>query len=84
MIHEVGRPLLKGDISSALAISEPFAGSDVASIRTTAELTPDGKHFIVNGVKKWITEGCYRYAYASLSPSLSLPLSPSLSVYVLN
>merc|ERR1712178_543150 len=53
----LGKELLLGDKQSCLAISEPFAGSDVASIRTTAELTPDGRHYIVNGVKKWITEG---------------------------
>ncbi|CAK9051024.1 Acyl-CoA dehydrogenase apdG (Aspyridones biosynthesis protein G), partial [Durusdinium trenchii] len=44
---------------SALAISEPFAGSDVAQIKATATRTADGKHFLVNGVKKWITEGAY-------------------------
>ncbi|KAI8356629.1 acyl-CoA dehydrogenase/oxidase [Choanephora cucurbitarum] len=43
----------------SLAITEPYAGSDVARIRTTAKRTPDGKHFIVNGVKKWITAGCW-------------------------
>ncbi|CAO3652770.1 unnamed protein product [Mucor hiemalis] len=42
-----------------LAITEPYAGSDVARIRTTAKRTADGKHFIVNGVKKWITGGCW-------------------------
>lgn len=31
---------------SALAISEPFAGSDVAAVKATATKTPDGKHFI--------------------------------------
>jgi alkylation response protein AidB-like acyl-CoA dehydrogenase len=41
----------------ALAISEPGAGSDVASIKTTAKLSSDGSHYIVNGVKKWITTG---------------------------
>lgn len=41
----------------ALAITEPYTGSDVASIRTTAKKTPDGKYYIVNGVKKWITTG---------------------------
>jgi len=55
----VGAQLLKGDKWSALAISEPFAGSDVAALRATAEKTPDGKHYIVNGIKKWITEGMY-------------------------
>mmetsp|Transcript_100814 Transcript_100814/g.252741 ORF Transcript_100814/g.252741 Transcript_100814/m.252741 type:complete len:517 (-) Transcript_100814:110-1660(-) len=55
----VGPQLLKGDKWSALAISEPFAGSDVAALKCTAQLTPDGKHYIVNGIKKWITEGMY-------------------------
>jgi len=55
----LGADLLKGEKWSALAISEPFAGSDVAAIKTTAEKTPDGKFYVVNGVKKWITEGAY-------------------------
>mmetsp|Transcript_73342 Transcript_73342/g.237198 ORF Transcript_73342/g.237198 Transcript_73342/m.237198 type:complete len:518 (-) Transcript_73342:83-1636(-) len=59
MRQTVGRDLLQGLKWSCLAISEPFAGSDVAGLRTTAELTPDGKYYIVNGVKKWITEGAY-------------------------
>ncbi|KAL3422499.1 acyl-dehydrogenase family protein [Phlyctema vagabunda] len=42
-----------------LAITEAFAGSDVAGIRTTAEKTPDGKFYIVNGTKKWITNGTW-------------------------
>ncbi|KAH6697025.1 medium-chain specific acyl-CoA dehydrogenase [Plectosphaerella plurivora] len=40
-----------------LAITEAFAGSDVAGVRTTATKTADGKHYIVNGSKKWITNG---------------------------
>ncbi|KAG8872820.1 hypothetical protein FRB98_009345 [Tulasnella sp. 332] len=41
----------------SLAISEAFAGSDVSGIKTTATLTEDGKHWIVTGTKKWITNG---------------------------
>lgn len=41
----------------ALAISEPYVGSDVANIKTTAVKSADGKYYIVNGVKKWITTG---------------------------
>jgi len=41
----------------SLAISEAFAGSDVAGLKTTAVKTEDGKHWIVNGTKKWITNG---------------------------
>mmetsp|Transcript_83109 Transcript_83109/g.152391 ORF Transcript_83109/g.152391 Transcript_83109/m.152391 type:complete len:515 (-) Transcript_83109:89-1633(-) len=59
MKAQIGPQLLRGDKWSALAISEPFAGSDVAALRCTAQLTPDGQFYIVNGVKKWITEGCY-------------------------
>ena len=38
----------------ALAITDPFAGSDVQGMQATAKKTEDGKHFIVNGTKKWI------------------------------
>jgi alkylation response protein AidB-like acyl-CoA dehydrogenase len=40
-----------------LAISEAFAGSDVMGLKTTAKKSEDGKHWIVNGTKKWITNG---------------------------
>ncbi|KAI9320961.1 acyl-CoA dehydrogenase/oxidase [Dichotomocladium elegans] len=49
--------VLSGRKRMALAITEPYAGSDVANIRTTAKLSPCGKYYIVNGVKKWITTG---------------------------
>ncbi|GAA5901268.1 uncharacterized protein JCM6883_000158 [Sporobolomyces salmoneus] len=49
--------ILAGRKFISLAISEAFAGSDVAGMRTEAKLTEDGKHFIVTGTKKWITNG---------------------------
>jgi acyl-CoA dehydrogenase len=49
-------PVLAGDKISALAITEPNAGSDVASIETRA--VRDGDHYIVNGAKTFITSGC--------------------------
>ena len=49
--------VLSGQKFISLAISEAFAGSDVAGLRTTAKKTPDGKHWIINGTKKWITNG---------------------------
>ena len=45
--------LLLGKKRICIAITEPEAGSDVANIQTTAEKTPDGQHYIVNGTKKW-------------------------------
>lgn len=50
---------LSGKKKICLAVTEAFAGSDVAGIRTTAEKTPDGKYYIINGTKKWITNGVF-------------------------
>lgn len=43
--------VLRGDERICLAITEPSAGSDVANLTTTAKLSEDGKHYIVNGEK---------------------------------
>ncbi|SAM08681.1 hypothetical protein [Absidia glauca] len=51
--------VLLGRKRICLAITEPTTGSDVSSIRCSAKRTADGKHFIVNGVKKWITNGTF-------------------------
>ncbi|KAL1751462.1 acyl-CoA dehydrogenase/oxidase [Schizophyllum commune] len=42
-----------------LAISEAQAGSDVFGLQTTAVKTEDGKEWIINGTKKWITNGTF-------------------------
>jgi len=49
------RPVLEGRAISALAITEPGGGSDVAGLKTTA--VRDGDHYIVNGTKTFITSG---------------------------
>lgn len=51
------RPVLSGDLISAVAITEPGAGSDVQQIKTTA--IRDGDYYIVNGSKTFITNGYY-------------------------
>jgi len=51
----VVRDVVQGRKCICLAISEPYAGSDVANIRTTAQRV--GDYYIVNGLKKWITGG---------------------------
>jgi len=47
--------ILTGEDWWCQGYSEPGAGSDLASVRTKAELTEDGKHYIVNGQKTWTT-----------------------------
>lgn len=54
---------LSGDKVICLAVTEPYAGSDVANIRTEAKKTDDGKHYIVNGEKKWITNAIFADFY---------------------
>ncbi|CAF0909633.1 unnamed protein product [Adineta ricciae] len=49
--------LASGEQLAAFALTEPSAGSDAASIKTKAELSPDGKHYILNGSKIWISNG---------------------------
>lgn len=48
-------PLAKGEIIGAFCLSEPEAGSDATSQRTTAE--DKGDHYLLNGTKNWITNG---------------------------
>ena len=49
-------PSIAGDLVGCLGVSESGAGSDVASIRTTAK--KDGDDYVLNGEKMWITNGC--------------------------
>ncbi len=47
--------LMHGEMMACFALTEPSSGSDAMNIRTTATLSADGKHYVVNGSKQWIT-----------------------------
>jgi len=49
--------LANGELIGAFALTEPEAGSDALSARTTATLTPDGRFYSLRGQKLWITNG---------------------------
>jgi alkylation response protein AidB-like acyl-CoA dehydrogenase/predicted heme/steroid binding protein len=66
LIDRVVPGIIKGDKRICLAISEPYAGSDVAQIKTRAIKSADGKHWVLNGVKKWITGGRYADYFTTL------------------
>jgi alkylation response protein AidB-like acyl-CoA dehydrogenase len=47
--------LASGEWASAYALSEPSSASDAMAARTKAVLSPDGRHWILNGTKQWIS-----------------------------
>lgn len=49
--------LTTGKVYAAFALTEPSAGSDAVSIKSKAVLSPDGKHYVLNGSKIWISNG---------------------------
>ncbi|NXE53257.1 ACADV protein, partial [Casuarius casuarius] len=49
--------LASGEITAAFCLTEPASGSDAASIRTVADLSPCGKFYTLNGEKIWISNG---------------------------
>jgi hypothetical protein len=53
--EEFLKPLARGDMLGAFCLTEPHVGSDASALRTTA--TRDGDHYVLNGVKQFITSG---------------------------
>ncbi|WMJ72248.1 acyl-CoA dehydrogenase family protein [Cytophagaceae bacterium ABcell3] len=49
--------LASGELKAAYCLTEPGSGSDALAAKTKAELTEDGKHYVLNGQKMWITNG---------------------------
>ena len=49
--------LATAEMVAAYCLTEPHAGSDALAARTRADLTPDGKYYVLNGQKMWITNG---------------------------
>ena len=49
--------LATAEMIAAYCLSEPHAGSDAMNLKTRADLSADGRHYILNGQKMWITNG---------------------------
>lgn len=49
--------LASGEWKASYCLTEPDSGSDANSGKTKAVLSPDGKHYVINGQKMWITNG---------------------------
>ncbi|WP_153797818.1 acyl-CoA dehydrogenase family protein [Foetidibacter luteolus] len=55
--------LASGEWKGAYGLTEPNSGSDALSAKTTAKLSDDGKHYLLNGQKCWITNGGFADVY---------------------
>jgi len=55
--------LASGEWVGAYALSESSSGSDALNCRSRAEISPDGKHYILNGEKMWITNASFADVY---------------------
>jgi hypothetical protein len=55
--------LASGEFKGSYGLTEPNSGSDALSAKTTAKLSADGKHYLLNGQKCWITNGGFADVY---------------------
>lgn len=82
-IERYAMPLLRGEVGACLGMSEPGAGSDLASLSTRAVL--DGDQFVINGQKVW-TSGANHAAFCFLfcRTDTSAPKHKGISVLLVN
>ena len=55
--------LISGEWAGAYGLTEPNSGSDALSAKTSAKLSEDGRHYLLNGQKVWITNGGFADVY---------------------
>ncbi|MFF3331431.1 acyl-CoA dehydrogenase [Streptomyces sp. NPDC002888] len=73
-------PLAKGDALFSYALSEPDAGSDAAGMKTKA--VRDGDHYVLNGVKRWITNAGVSDYYTVMAVTDPEKRSKGISAFV--
>jgi acyl-CoA dehydrogenase len=72
----------RGERIAAFALSEPEAGSDIASLETTA--AEDGDHYVVDGTKTWISNGGLADFYTVFARTGEVPGAKGLSAFVVD
>jgi len=75
--------ILEGDVHFAIGYSEPDAGTDLASLRTTARR--DGDHYVVNGQKLWTTGGHQAdYVWLAVRTDPDAPKHQGISILIVD
>jgi alkylation response protein AidB-like acyl-CoA dehydrogenase len=75
--------ILAGDVHFAIGYSEPDAGTDLASLRTTAKR--DGDHYVVNGQKMWTTGGHQAdYVWLAVRTDTDAPKHKGISILIVD
>ncbi|GAA3293707.1 acyl-CoA dehydrogenase family protein [Streptomyces cinereospinus] len=86
--HERWIPgFVTGELMTAIAMTEPGTGSDLAGIRTEARLAADGSHYVLNGAKTFITGGVVAdrvLVVCRTSPATAADRRSGLSVLVVD
>jgi acyl-CoA dehydrogenase len=72
----------RGERIAAFALSEPEAGSDIASLETTA--AEDGDHYVIDGTKTWISNGGLADFYTVFARTGEMPGAKGLSAFVVD
>ena len=74
------KPLASGEIIGAFCLSEPEAGSDATSQRTTA--IDKGDHYLLNGTKNWITNGSTASTYLVIAQTDASKGHKGINVFI--
>src|SRR5918996_1372962 len=73
-------PIARGEAMASYCLSEPEAGSDAVSMKTRA--VPDGDHYVLNGVKRWITNAGVSDCYTVFAVTDPEKRSKGISAFV--
>jgi alkylation response protein AidB-like acyl-CoA dehydrogenase len=79
--------LMAGEWGGTMCLSEPDVGSSLGDITTTATLSPDGSHYLIKGVKRWISSGDHDLSDNIVHPVLAKieggpPGSKGISLFI--
>jgi alkylation response protein AidB-like acyl-CoA dehydrogenase len=77
-------PIASGRVNGAYALTEPQSGSDAASMRSRAKLSPDGSYYTIDARKSWITSGPVARYILLFARTENDAESPGISAFIVD